>query len=311
LFREWAVIIAPYDGISDPEAIELEFMPIWIQIHKIPEAYRKENVVRQLTNRQVGEVTYVEMNPSGGFRGDYVRVRVKQDVRRPLSRFVSISLAGQRSVFAVKYEKLGILCFACGLIGHTYKECGEGVYEEKDLKYGDWIHVFPGRGRGSIPIRGSGAIPGRGGFRGEPYDNSFGLHRGAGTGRGRGAPGGFGQGRGQYADWRAHPERNTGRHESDLEDTASSPIKSTDVHMSEAEKKAKKRLAFETNAEENGVTLTITNSAHTNVDLPSEDKVNEGLNEKDNKRHKREDGTSVSGNSNGSAASFEDDRRAQ
>jgi hypothetical protein len=110
LFREWDVIIAPYDGFSDPIEVSLEHVPIWVQIHKIPEAFRKEPVVRQLVNRQVGKVITVEMQPSGGFRGDFVRARILQDVCKPISRLVSLYLyGGGDSIFDVKYEKLGML----------------------------------------------------------------------------------------------------------------------------------------------------------------------------------------------------------
>jgi hypothetical protein len=74
LFSDSPVIIAPYDGLSDPSVVELEFMPIWIQIHKIPGAYREEMVFRQMVNRKVGEVVSFKMQPSCGFRGDFVRV---------------------------------------------------------------------------------------------------------------------------------------------------------------------------------------------------------------------------------------------
>jgi hypothetical protein len=31
LFRDWALLLAPYDDFSDPELVMLEFIPIWIQ----------------------------------------------------------------------------------------------------------------------------------------------------------------------------------------------------------------------------------------------------------------------------------------
>ncbi|KAE8775400.1 hypothetical protein D1007_52084 [Hordeum vulgare] len=43
----------------------------------------------------------------------------------------------------VRYEKLARFCKACGIIGHDHKECGNGVYAESDLKFGDYLYADP------------------------------------------------------------------------------------------------------------------------------------------------------------------------
>ncbi|KAM0913347.1 hypothetical protein ACQ4PT_012207 [Festuca glaucescens] len=223
LFREWAVIIAPYDGFSDPTEVALELMPIWIQIHKIPEAFRKEPV-----------------------------------------------------------------------------ECGDGVFENKDLKYGDWIYVDQGRGRGAPSGRGRSSS-GRSGPRDEFSESGRG-------GRGVFFDGGLGRGRGRaFVDWRNHPERTTGK-DDDLMDTGTSPVKKGGIPMSEAEKNAKKRLGFEEESENLGNELFVVNSGLGVENIPDRGEGVVVVDAMDNKRHKREDGTSVSARS---AASLEDGRRAQ
>jgi hypothetical protein len=282
--------------------VELEFMPIWLQVHKIPEGYRKEKIVRKLVERVAGEIVEVEMKPAGSFCGDFVRVRVRHDVRTALTKHVSLVLSKQRSVFEVKYEKLGQFCFVCGQIGHDYKECGNGLFEEKDLKFSDRIYANQnGRGRGGSD---------RGNQRNEaPPMGSSGRGEGR-AGRGRGAPGNGGRGLAPFYDWRVHPERRNTEQNKDLDDTTSSPNEldpKGDAIMSDVDVLARKRLALEQLQP-----AAIANaSAPMLLDNKPSYEENVDLEDGSMKRLKRADGTSVSGTSAGSAASLEGDRQAQ
>ncbi|KAI5002913.1 hypothetical protein ZWY2020_027563 [Hordeum vulgare] len=140
LFHNMAVIFAPYDGYSEATNVLMVHMPIWLEIHKLPDGYCRVDVVEKLL-RSSGEI--LETRIPGNSRGDYIRVRVKHDVRKPLTKFVSIVKGKVRSVYAVRYKKLARFCKACGIIGHDHKECGNGVYEERDLKFGDYLYADP------------------------------------------------------------------------------------------------------------------------------------------------------------------------
>jgi hypothetical protein len=68
-----------------------------------------------------------------------VRLRVRIEVAKPLTRFVSLTIPEGKKRLAVKYEKIPFFCKRCGLIGHDHEECGDGVWEEKQLQYGTWM----------------------------------------------------------------------------------------------------------------------------------------------------------------------------
>jgi hypothetical protein len=91
-------------------------------------------------------------------------------------------------------------------------------------------------------------------------------------------------------------------------DTGTSPSKNKDELMSDAEKIAKRRLEFGEGVGNNALAIIPSGMMGKGpMIIPEEEKEDST----DSKRQRKEDGTSVSNNSARSAASLEDDRRAQ
>ncbi|KAM0825349.1 hypothetical protein ACQ4PT_069621 [Festuca glaucescens] len=134
-FRNLPVCIEPYDGFTKPSLIKLNSIPVWIQIHDLPEAFRP--MASNLASR-VGKYEAKE-GDSMDFFGNFCRVRVKLDVHAPLKKAVSASRGGKRDIFIVRYERIPQWCEVCGLLGHGYKEHGNGIHAEKDMTYGQWL----------------------------------------------------------------------------------------------------------------------------------------------------------------------------
>ena len=285
LFRQNAVIIEPYDGISPIDSVELNFLAVWVQIHNLPPGYRRENLITNLAERKLGQVLKVETDLAG--IGNFVRVWARVDVRKVVTRAVTISRNGNRDFYMVKYEKFPRFCGACGHLGHSYTECGTGEHDVTKLKWGDWLkadwETWQGRRVPFVPRASD-----NGGRRG---GGDFGGRRG---------------GRGNFFDWRQHPERHDNQDPEcdELRDTASSPVKNADVIMSEKEKSARKRLALENVVEaphkSTGKEVVVFDKAETEVTTKSDT----------TKRRKGDSGNSQT-HSNSSAGSFDGRRRDQ
>uniref|UniRef100_A0ACD5UQD4 Uncharacterized protein n=1 Tax=Avena sativa TaxID=4498 RepID=A0ACD5UQD4_AVESA len=138
----------------------------WKKIHGIPELYRKLDVVDDLA-RKIGKVKEVQLAPKLFFDGNYVRIRVRINVEKCLMRFVSLTIPEGKKRLMVKYEKLPFFCKRCGFLGHDHEECGDGVWEEKQLQFGSWLlDVRRTTQPGPSPRQFAPKIPTRGGFNG-------------------------------------------------------------------------------------------------------------------------------------------------
>ncbi|KAK1613829.1 hypothetical protein QYE76_019346 [Lolium multiflorum] len=176
IFRQQGVLLEPYDGIADPKSIKLNRLHAWVQVRGTPPLFRKEELVRDMAAR-IGDVLDVDLYALGASGTSFVRVRVKLDVFKPLTRFVGLHPEGsERMSFQVMYEKLPKFCDICGLFGHGDVECGDGVHAEADKQYGAWMtapmedwHPQTTGLRVRAPTREEyrgGGAPGRGGGRG-------------------------------------------------------------------------------------------------------------------------------------------------
>jgi hypothetical protein len=154
LFRQNAVIIEPYDGLSATDSVDLNYFAARVQIHKLPIGYRDHALIKNLMEKKVGKVESIETVIPGV--NNFVRVQVKIDVRKVLARFVTVVRGGQREFYHLKYEKFPKFCGACGFLGHTHLECGSGEHDENALKWGDWLKAewSSWYGRGGQGLRG-------------------------------------------------------------------------------------------------------------------------------------------------------------
>jgi hypothetical protein len=183
VFRNQAVMIEEYDGFSNPKSVVLDKIMVWAQVLKLPDMLLKEPVIRGMC-RNMGEIKEIQVKLPAGYVGEFVRLQVRIDVKKKLTRFVSVTKDKQKEWYQLKYEKLPTFCHNCGHLGHWHEECGDGVHDESNFEWGEFILAGGGRGQGR----------GRGAGRGVPGRAPF-------MGRGRGSMGGQGATWGKQ-DWR-------------------------------------------------------------------------------------------------------------
>jgi hypothetical protein len=178
-FRQNVVTIEEYGDFADPDTINMNCLAVWVQIHKLPDGYRSESLIKNLASKKLGTAVEVDSNSHG--LGNFIRVKVRLDLRKLVGRFVTISREGQREFFKVQYEKMPRFYGACGLVGHTHLECGSGEHDENSLKWGDYLKAERETWHGRFAFGGN-----RGGARSSRGRNIFGRGSAENSGWGAG-----------------------------------------------------------------------------------------------------------------------------
>jgi hypothetical protein len=188
------VVVEDFDGEKTIDEIEFKSIPMWVRIHNMPLGFM-HRVAGKAIGDMIGEVMEVEVDENDSAIGQFLRVKIRWDIRKPLLRGVTVDIGKEgrkKEIWCpLVYEFLPEFCYSCGIIGHTDRSCeakkgkGEHLFSAKLRWMPDKRRVVDdtaswGTGsRSSLPWRGGGVGSRSSGGRGSGS---------SGGGRGSDAP---------------------------------------------------------------------------------------------------------------------------
>ncbi|XP_058765191.1 uncharacterized protein At4g02000-like [Vicia villosa] len=120
------------------ENISLSHVEFWVQVHNLPAGMMLEKVGRTLANF-IGSFVEYDKNNNTSFWRQYMRIRVRIDVRQPLKKSTRVkNRGGDWCIVNFKYEKLSLFCFVCGRLGHSEQRCEVRFAMSEDDGMREW-----------------------------------------------------------------------------------------------------------------------------------------------------------------------------
>ncbi|KAL6182434.1 hypothetical protein ACLB2K_043855 [Fragaria x ananassa] len=139
-FDNALVLLAAFDGASNPNSVPLETQAFWIRVRGIEPEFITPKLAERI-GRQLGIFYPIGGGFSEDGSGRFLRIRVGLSVTKPLQRWLKLSIAGRSLTekLQLEYEHLPYLCFFCGRLDHVSSGCvlhKEGVIP--DERFGRW-----------------------------------------------------------------------------------------------------------------------------------------------------------------------------
>jgi hypothetical protein len=164
IFDGKLVVLEQFDGLTPPVAMQIEHASFWVRMYNLPLPCMSKETGKKIGS-SVGVVEDVDILDDEPGWGEYLKLKIRVDLKKPLARGRMLHVPGRSLWIAFKYKKLPNFCYQCGVILHGIIGCRrEGSHRnlvQEAEPYGPWLRVmFPVR-RG---VRGE-ARPGR--YRGE------------------------------------------------------------------------------------------------------------------------------------------------
>ncbi|MBA0575724.1 hypothetical protein Golob_024102, partial [Gossypium lobatum] len=148
LFDQCLFAMLPYVKRTRSGVLRFQLNSIWVRIFSIPLEYMDTQVAMDVGSA-IGEVIATGWHDREGRWTEYIRLRVILDIFKPLRRVVQfVNSKSAVYVCAIKYERLPIFCYSCGLISYSTQKCDKKVDLSKSnntsFQYGNWVRAHIG-----------------------------------------------------------------------------------------------------------------------------------------------------------------------
>jgi hypothetical protein len=91
MFSKDLVVVADFDGEKTMDEVEFNFISIWVRVMKMPLSLMNK-VAREMIGEIIGDVLEMEADDGDMAVGQYLRIKVKLDIRKPLMRGVMVDV---------------------------------------------------------------------------------------------------------------------------------------------------------------------------------------------------------------------------
>ena len=133
-FDRHLVVLERMKRSDATEELKFNQISFWVQVHDLP-VRRSSLEVAMETVSVMGRVDARLSREGGSSNFNFFRIRVSVDITKPLCHGRRIALAsGKEGWVSFKYERLPNICYWCGRLTHSDKECQLWVKSRGTLK---------------------------------------------------------------------------------------------------------------------------------------------------------------------------------
>lgn len=152
MFGKDLVVMAEFDGAKTIDEVEFNSIPIWVQVLKMPLGLMNKTA-GEMIGEMIGEVLEVDADDDDMAFGQYLRIKIRLNILKPLMRGVTLDL-GDEEKKAEKwcplvYEFLPDFCYTCGIIGHTGRLCEIQLEKGAVQQFSKALRFIPDKKSGS------------------------------------------------------------------------------------------------------------------------------------------------------------------
>ncbi|KAL1197779.1 hypothetical protein V5N11_003682 [Cardamine amara subsp. amara] len=128
-YNEWALVLERW--VEFPPSDYLQNIMVWVQMRNIPVNHYNVPAITWF-GELVGRVEEVILDTQRSQRHDFVRVKLKFDVSKPLHRAKSVNLPKSAGVVTIFYdfERVQKRCFTCQRLTHEQLNCPVALKKE-------------------------------------------------------------------------------------------------------------------------------------------------------------------------------------